>query len=116
MTGTNQIADRTTMSHGHVGNEKDHNANQVERMSTNDNDAAVAKVMVEAKVDEFGARSKTNPEEIALVRKLDRTILVRDLTNEGKSISLTNILAAYALDHVFVSSSRCSTEVETHGF
>jgi hypothetical protein len=51
-------------------------ANHIERTETMDNDIALAKVAVDAKVDEFGARSKTNPEEIALVKKLDRTILV----------------------------------------
>lgn len=52
-------------------------ANYVERVDTHDNDLSLAKVEVDAKLDEFGARSKTNPEEIALVKKLDRTILVR---------------------------------------
>lgn len=51
-------------------------AAHIERMETNDNDLSLAKVAAEAKLDEFGARSKTNPEEIALVKKLDRTILV----------------------------------------
>ncbi|KAH7346099.1 MFS transporter-like protein [Pyrenochaeta sp. MPI-SDFR-AT-0127] len=51
------------------------NANHIERFQTNDHDVSMAKVILEAKVDEFGARSKTSPEEIALVKKLDRTIL-----------------------------------------
>lgn len=51
-------------------------ANYVERFETNDNDISLAKVEADAKLDEFGARSKTNPAEIALVKKLDRTILV----------------------------------------
>lgn len=50
--------------------------NHVERVETHDNDISLAKVEVDAKLDEFGARSKTNPAEIALVKKLDRTILV----------------------------------------
>jgi uncharacterized protein (UPF0335 family) len=50
---------------------------RVERVETNDNDLSLTKVEADAKLDEFGARSKTNPEEIALVKKLDRTILVR---------------------------------------
>lgn len=50
--------------------------NHVERAETHDNDISLAKVEVDAKLDEFGARSKTNPAEIALVKKLDRTILV----------------------------------------
>lgn len=54
-------------------------ANHVERVETHDNDISLAKVEVDAKLDEFGARSKTNPAEIALVKKLDRTILVSPL-------------------------------------
>ncbi|KAK7705878.1 hypothetical protein SLS64_007829 [Diaporthe eres] len=49
--------------------------NHVERVETHDNEISLAKVEVDAKLDEFGARSKTNPAEIALVKKLDRTIL-----------------------------------------
>ncbi|PNS17218.1 hypothetical protein CAC42_6901 [Sphaceloma murrayae] len=54
-----------------VGSGPDH----VERVHTADDDPTLAKVGVKAKLDEFGARSKTSPEEIALVKKLDRTIL-----------------------------------------
>jgi hypothetical protein len=50
-------------------------ANYVERVDTHE-DLSLAKVEQDAKLDAFGARSKTNPEEIALVKKLDRTILV----------------------------------------
>lgn len=50
--------------------------NHVERVETLDNDISLSKVEADAKLDEFGARSKTNPAEIALVKKLDRTILV----------------------------------------
>lgn len=50
--------------------------NHVERVETHENDISLAKVEADAKLDEFGARSKTNPAEIALVKKLDRTILV----------------------------------------
>jgi hypothetical protein len=49
---------------------------QVERTRTVDTDVAPEKFAVEAKLDEFGARSKVDPQEIALVKKLDRTILV----------------------------------------
>ena len=61
-----------------IDNEKQYiaGANHVERIDTNDNEIALTKVAADAKVDEFGARSKTNPEEIALVKKLDHTILV----------------------------------------
>lgn len=51
-------------------------SNYVERVDIHDNDLSLAKVEADAKLDAFGARSKTNPEEIALVKKLDRTILV----------------------------------------
>lgn len=50
-------------------------ANYVERVDTHE-DLSLAKIEQDAKLDAFGARSKTNPEEIALVKKLDRTILV----------------------------------------
>lgn len=50
--------------------------NHVERVETHDNDISLAKIELDARLDEFGARSKTNPAEIALVKKLDRTILV----------------------------------------
>lgn len=56
-------------------------ANHVERFDTNDNDISLEKVDPDAKLDEFGARSKTNPAEIALVKKLDRTILVSPQKN-----------------------------------
>lgn len=62
--------------HLHAVQEKDA-PTHIERTETNENDIVMAKVVVEAEVDAFGARSKTNPEEIALVKKLDRTILVR---------------------------------------
>lgn len=70
--------------------EKDASAH-IERTVTNENDVAVTKVMMDAKVDEFGARSKTNPEEIALVKKLDRTILVRRTSKyaDFESLNLT---------------------------
>ena len=55
-------------------------ANYVERVETHDNDLVPEKVAADAKLDAFGARSKTNPEEIALVKKLDRTILVGSQT------------------------------------
>ncbi len=66
-------------AHGSVAVDEKTNiagANYVERVETHDNDLSLAKVEVDAKLDAFGARSKTNPEEIALVKKLDRTILV----------------------------------------
>ena len=68
-------------------NEKQYIAggNHVERIDTNENDIALAKVAADAKVDEFGARSKTNPKEIALVKKLDRTILVSLLENSAQT-------------------------------
>lgn len=55
-------------------------ANYIEHAQTTENDIALAKLPVDAKVDKFGARSKTTHEEIALVKKLDRTILVSSQT------------------------------------
>ncbi|KAH7064321.1 MFS transporter-like protein [Paraphoma chrysanthemicola] len=65
---------------GHVTNVESEKANitnmeQVERTRTVDTDVAPEKLAVEAKLDAFGARSKIDPQEIALVKKLDRTIL-----------------------------------------
>lgn len=70
--------DRAVPHYTATDNEKEGiaGANHVERFDTNDNDTSLAKVEADAKLDEFGARSKTNPAEIALVKKLDRTILV----------------------------------------
>lgn len=70
---------KVTPAHGTVvDNEKRDLAgtNYVERVDTHDQDLSLAKVEADAKLDAFGARSKTNPEEIRLVKKLDRTILV----------------------------------------
>lgn len=71
-------AQDTTVTHEMADRDKKTMAgtNHVERVETNDLDYALSKVEADAKLDEFGARSKTNPEEIALVKKLDRTILV----------------------------------------
>ena len=87
-----------------IDNEKSFaGADHVERVGTNENDISLAKIGVDAKLDEFGARSKTNPEEIALVKKLDRTILVslpppRSVLTEV----LTKTVTAYPLDHVLL--------------
>lgn len=53
------------------------NANHIENARTTEHETTLDKSHFEAKVDKFGARSKTSVEEIALVKKLDRTILVR---------------------------------------
>lgn len=63
----------------------DINMNYVERFETQDNDVSLAKVEADAKLDEFGARSKTNPAEIALVKKLDRTILVSSTKSNNRN-------------------------------
>jgi hypothetical protein len=69
---------------GHLQTVGDEEANisnreQVERTRTVDTNIIPEKLTVEAKLDEFGARSKVDPQEIALVKKLDRTILVSSL-------------------------------------
>jgi hypothetical protein len=48
---------------------------RAETTATND-DAVFSKFPKMEKVDEFGAHAKTDPREIALVKKLDRYILV----------------------------------------
>lgn len=50
--------------------------NQIERIETAQDDAVFAKFPRMDKVDEFGAHAKTDPREIALVKKLDRYIIV----------------------------------------
>lgn len=50
--------------------------NQIERIETAQDDGLFAKFPRMDKVDEFGAHSKTDPREIALVKKLDRYIIV----------------------------------------
>ncbi|KAF2852561.1 MFS transporter-like protein [Plenodomus tracheiphilus IPT5] len=50
-------------------------AEHVERTRTAETEMAHKNIAVDAKLDEFGARSKIDPLEIALVKKLDRTIL-----------------------------------------
>lgn len=75
----NMASNDRTAAHGTASdNQKEGitGGDHVERVETLDNDIALAKVEADAKLDEFGARSKTNPAEIALVKKLDRTILV----------------------------------------
>ncbi|KAK7425540.1 hypothetical protein QQZ08_007981 [Neonectria magnoliae] len=49
--------------------------NQIERVETTQGDDAFAKLPRMDKVDEFGAHSKTDAREIALVKKLDRYII-----------------------------------------
>lgn len=61
----------------------------IERVDTDgNNDITLDKVGVDAQIDEFGARSKTSPEEIALVRKLDRTILVSAIRAQDRTHEL----------------------------
>lgn len=49
------------------------------RQDTAPEEGVLQKGPVIEKVDEFGAHAKTDPREIALVRKLDRHILVRTI-------------------------------------
>jgi hypothetical protein len=94
------LAERSTAT----DNEKDEitSGNHVERIETLDKDTDLAKVEADAKLDEFGARSKTNPAEIALVKKLDRTILVSFERPQDKTPSLTGTKTAPTMDHVLV--------------
>lgn len=52
-----------------------HAVDQLERVETHDEGVMKIQPTYE-KVDEFGAHSKTDPREIALVKKLDLYILV----------------------------------------
>lgn len=54
---------------------RDDHIERAETTATND-DAVFSKFPKMDKVDEFGAHAKTDPREIALVKKLDRYILV----------------------------------------
>lgn len=49
--------------------------NQMEHVLTTDDPALMKQPVIE-KVDEFGAHTKTDPKEIALVKKIDWYILV----------------------------------------
>jgi hypothetical protein len=54
------------------------------------------------KVDAFGAHAKTDPREIALVKKLDKYIIVSSIyTADGLSI-ISNELLAHVMAHVLV--------------
>lgn len=48
---------------------------QLERLETHDEEI-LKDHLVDEKTDKFGAHAKTDPKEIALVKKLDRHILV----------------------------------------
>lgn len=49
----------------------------ISHVETPDHDDQFQKLPKIEKVDEFGAHQKTDPKEIALVKKLDRYMLVR---------------------------------------
>ncbi|ROT42197.1 MFS general substrate transporter [Sodiomyces alkalinus F11] len=51
------------------------NENQLERQTTTGDDSTYQKVPIREKIDEFGAHDKTDPREIALVKRLDLFIL-----------------------------------------
>lgn len=59
-----------------IGDNVDDHVQHVETKQTDDE--AFQKMPKMEQVDEFGAHAKTDPKEIALVKKLDRYILVRD--------------------------------------
>lgn len=61
---------------GNIGTAEQQDVNQIERADTNNDGVFEKKAPTMDKVDEFGAHAKTDPKEIALVRKLDMHILV----------------------------------------
>lgn len=83
--------------------------NHVERVETHDNDISLAKIEVDAKLDEFGARSKTNPAEIALVKKLDRTILVSPWKSQDH-----NLIAYSNVNSLNSGSCICKASGRSH--
>lgn len=70
----NKPLDDGHVSAGVVGGE----ANSINRVDTANDDADFQKIPKMDKVDEFGAHAKTDPKEIALVKKLDAYIIVSD--------------------------------------
>lgn len=78
----------------------------VERVETGPSDDAIfSKFPKMDKVDEFGAHAKTDPREIALVKKLDKYIIVSIQTLDGQPIP-SNKLLAHAVAHVLVQLPR----------
>ncbi|CCF42514.1 MFS transporter [Colletotrichum higginsianum] len=67
----NKPLDDGHVSAGVVGGE----ANSINRVDTANDDADFQKMPKMDKVDEFGAHAKTDPKEIALVKKLDAYII-----------------------------------------
>lgn len=87
--------------------------NHVERVETHDNDISLAKIELDARLDEFGARSKTNPAEIALVKKLDRTILVSPRKpNDDTLIADSNINSLNSGSCICMSFGRITSYIE----
>lgn len=75
---------------------------QMERVLTGGSNGGAEKPVAKiGKVDEFGAHTKTDPKEIALVKKIDFYILVRASVDGWKNGAPTNLPEAYSLDHVF---------------
>lgn len=88
----------------------------IERVETGPGDDAIfSKFPKMDKVDEFGAHAKTDPREIALVKKLDKYIIVSICTADSLSVT-SNACLAYVMAYVLVQLSRskrhrqCSTQ------
>lgn len=71
---------------------------RAETTATND-DAVFSKFPKMDKVDKFGAHAKTDPREIALVKKLDKYIIV-SIRLSDTSYRVTNGGLAHAMAHV----------------
>lgn len=89
----------------------------VERVETAPSDDAIfSKFPKMDKVDEFGAHAKTDPREIALVKKLDKYIIVSSIYTTDDSSIISNELLAHAVANVLVQLPRskrprqCSTQ------
>jgi len=81
---------------------------RAETTATND-DAVFSKFPKMDKVDEFGAHAKTDPREIALVKKLDRYILV----SVPAAVSHARWLKEASLCYGSCTSSTISTETRS---
>ncbi|GJC88520.1 hypothetical protein ColLi_11358 [Colletotrichum liriopes] len=60
--------------------------NSINRVDTANDDTEFQKIPKMDKVDEFGAHAKTDPKEIALVKKLDAYIIVSNRRTMGAQL------------------------------
>jgi hypothetical protein len=78
----------------------------IERVETGPSDDAIfSKFPKMDKVDEFGAHAKTDPREIALVKKLDKYIIVSICATDDSSVT-SNVCLAHVVAYVLVQLSR----------